>query len=105
MAELRLGGLLYLQCTGVKGTLVTKTFVCEGQSLFVNADATLGELKVEVLSQAGDVLAVSKTILDDGVSVPVLFEGMPDTASWREQALQLRFTMVGPIKLYGFQWR
>lgn len=53
MATLRRDGFASMETNGKKGTLLTRPVVFSGKYLFVNVDNPNGELKVEVLDEAG----------------------------------------------------
>ncbi len=72
------------------GTLLTHPLLLEGETLYVNVRADWGEVKVEALDATGAVVATSKRIEEDGLSVPVVWES-PLPAE--QGPVQLRITL------------
>ena len=56
LAKLRLDGFFYLQAGGQAGTVETKPFEIEGDTLELNIDAHRGSFKVEILDETGQAL-------------------------------------------------
>jgi hypothetical protein len=72
------------------GTITTKPLVMSGRNLHVNAKSDFGQIVVEALNEAGDIVAVSEPVVGDAVDLPV---------SWKsgdvpvDQPVQLRLTL------------
>jgi len=87
------------------GTLTTRPLTFTGGHLFVNADTTGGELRVEVLDRAGTVIAP----FTHAACVPVAVDGTRSPVRWARGALSVlagtpvrfRFTMTRG-RLYSF---
>ncbi len=108
VAALRLDGLFFIECSAITGMVETKPFVWQGDSLELNVDATLGELKVEVLDEAGKSIdgldaSTSDRFMSDEVHYRAAWSGSSDLARLKGTTVRLRFKMVGPVKLYAFQ--
>ena len=103
MAVLRRDGFVSLDAGDTAGIVVTEPFTLPGTKLFVNVDArkeSVGELRVEVLNQAAQVVARSEALRGDLLSEPVKWqEG--DLAKHRGRPVTLRFTLRNG-RLYSF---
>jgi hypothetical protein len=79
------------------GTLLTKPLRLMGSTLYLNARADWGELRIEALDLAGNTRATATPIREDGLSIPVVW----DAALPRDSGpLQLRITLVN-AQLYA----
>ena len=65
LAVLRRDGFISFDAEENPGLLVSKPFVASSMKLFVNIDATMGSLEVEVLDSKGNVLAISEPVVGD----------------------------------------
>ncbi len=65
LAILRRDGFISLDAGEQEGTLVTEPFTMPGGALFVNADALQGEIRAEVLDDAGNLVAASAPMTGD----------------------------------------
>jgi hypothetical protein len=110
LAKLRLDGFFYLQAKDEPGTVVTRPFRLEGQTLEVNVDAAVGTLKVELLDAAGKPIpgfsgdaATTHRGCDD-LRLQPKWKGQTDLSSLRGRTVRLRFTMED-ARLHAFQVR
>jgi hypothetical protein len=88
------------------GVLTTRPVRFSGKRLFVNADVANGEVRVEVLDSAGEVIKrFAKTkcvpVRGDGTRQAVRWRGVGDLGSLAGQAVRLRFYVQGG-GLYSF---
>jgi len=100
LAVLRRDGFVSLDAGDEEGTIVTSSFALEGNSLWVNADAPGGQLRVEVLDSDEKVLAASTTISGDVARAEVEWA----SGNWSEcmgKAVRLRFTLKN-CQLYSY---
>jgi hypothetical protein len=92
-------------------SLVTKPFKLEGRALVVNADCSRGELRTEVLDEAGQAIpgfaiGYSTSTRGDSQQHAITFRGAKDT--WKDlssltgRTIKLRFQLQS-AKLYSFQ--
>lgn len=108
LATLRLDGFVGLGAGEVEGIVVTKPFQLDGNRLFVNVDASEGEVWVEVLDGDGRPLAgfsgeevVTGATLDELRWQPH-WKKHADVAALRGRTVQLKFHLRGAT-LYSFQ--
>ncbi|MGH9201582.1 MAG: hypothetical protein ACRD2A_10145 [Vicinamibacterales bacterium] len=90
---------------GASGTLTTRPLRFGGGHMFVNADATGGELRVEVLDREGRVIApftreACASIAGSGTRVPVRWSA-GSLASLAGEPVRFRFSMTRG-RLYAF---
>ena len=87
------------------GFVVTKILRSPGGRLFVNADATRGELRVRLTDYGREPLpgfdAPSRPISGDGMRQAVCWEGT-DTPIPADRPLRLEFELQGVVDLYSF---
>ena len=92
LAVLRRDGFVSLDAGEREGTVVTQPCRLPGCQLFVNVDAPQGELLVEVLDEAGGVLARSQPLSGNLLRKPVRWkEG--DLTRLTERTVTFRFTL------------
>jgi hypothetical protein len=92
LAVLRRDGFTSLDAGERKGAIHTKPFKLPGCKLRVNVDARRGELRVEVFSGDGNVVARSEPLTGDLLREPVKWaEGK--IADLKGQTVSLRFTL------------
>ena len=92
LASLRRDGFASMEGTGL---LTTRPVKFKGKHLFVNLN---GELRVEVLDEAGKLLATSKTVSGDNTKQRVELPGLADLAG---KPVKFRFH-VAKGSLYAF---
>jgi hypothetical protein len=96
LAFLRRDGFASLVGGEEAGTVTTRPLQFTGGHLFVNAATPDGELRVEVLDEAGRVIAPfsranCRPISADATLQPVAWEGAADVAALAGRAVRLRF--------------
>jgi hypothetical protein len=106
LAKLRRDGFYSMDASGKQGTLTTTPVSFTGKYPFVNANASGGELKAEVLDQNGAViepytLANSVAVSGDGTKQPLIWKGAEDLSKLSGQPVRFRF-MVKNGSLYSF---
>jgi hypothetical protein len=107
LAKLRRDGFASMDALGdAVGVLTTRPVRFSGKRLFVNADVANGEVRVEVLDSAGEVIKrFAKTkcvpVRGDGTRQAVRWRGVGDLGSLAGQAVRLRFYVQGG-GLYSF---
>ena len=108
LAKLRLDGYAHLESDDVTGIVTTKPLVFSGKGLGINAAADGGQIRVEILDEAGQPIAGfsrddSDPIVGDSVRHTATWEGgAPDDLSpLKGRVVQLRFVM-NRAKLYSF---
>lgn len=102
LATLRVDGFVSMDAAA-EGSLTTRPLVLDGKRLYLNADATGGEIRVEMLDAGGEVLsgfALNRAtpIGEDRVRHPVSWEGDP---ALPEGTVRLRFHLKR-ARLYAF---
>ncbi|NJD03013.1 MAG: hypothetical protein FIA99_10565 [Ruminiclostridium sp.] len=104
--EWRKDGFVSLNTGSTEGTVVTKTLKFTGSALYLNAYATGGSIKVEILDSSGNVkTGYSKTdctaITTDNLNHTVYWGGSSNISSLAGQSIKLKFYMT-TAKLYSF---
>jgi hypothetical protein len=105
---LRLDGFFFLEAKDKPGTMVTKPFKLEGDTLQVNVDAGAGYVKVEFLDTAGEPIpgfagdAAETYRGHDKLRLEPQWKGQSDLSSLEGQAVRLRFTIKN-AKLFSFR--
>ena len=109
LAKLRLDGFVSLDAQDGEGGLVTRPMVFEGRSLALNADASTGIVKVELLDASGQ--PVSPFTEDEcdvnsfnSVDQKVTWDGNGDLSEWSGRPVRLRFHMRR-ARLYAFTFK
>lgn len=117
MAVARLDGFAAWEAGDEAGELLTQSFICEGDRLFVNAEAQKGSLAVAVLNEHGAAIEgftaeecqpVTADTLAEGTqdSLPsagwIRWKSQPDLRRLRGRPIQLRFQLKN-AKLYSFR--
>ena len=100
LAVLRRDGFTSLDADEQEGILLTERFKLPCGKLYVNANATKGELRIEVLGKEGKVLAASSPLTGDLLSGEVQWQ-TGSVADLRGQQASLRFTLRS-AKLYSY---
>jgi hypothetical protein len=97
---LRRDGFVSLDAGETTGTVVTQPLRPPGSRLFVNVNAPQGVLHVDVLNEAGEVVARSMPLTGDLLSVPVAWkEG--SIADFMSREVTLRFRLRNG-RLYSY---
>jgi hypothetical protein len=113
LAITRLDGYASWRASGGEaGELVTQPFRCDGDRLFVNADASNGSLMVEVLDDTGKVIRgfestsckpiQSDTLGGDGAAGWVHWTAHENLTGLQGKTIQLRFKLKG-ADLFAFR--
>ena len=103
MATLRGDGWVSLDAGRNPGTLTTQPFVHPGGTLFINTDASEGEISVEYLDAGGQPLSdvsAAVGIAGDHLRTAVLFGNTTDDLL-KGKTIRLRVSMAN-AKLYSF---
>ena len=106
VAFLRRDGFASMEADGTAGTLTTRPVTFAGAQLFVNADTAKGELRAEILDEAGKViepftLANCHAVSADSTLAAVTWEGAGDLAPLRGKPVRFRFALRAGA-LYAF---
>ena len=110
-ATMRLDGFAAWEAGSQIGELVTQPFQCNGDRLFVNADARGGSMRVEVLGENGALMAgferescqpVSADTLTDKNSGWIHWTTEPDIRRLAGKQIQFRFSLQN-ARLYSFR--
>ncbi|MEX2215998.1 MAG: hypothetical protein WD768_17940 [Phycisphaeraceae bacterium] len=106
LALLRRDGFASLDAGDETGTLTTRPVRFTGTQLFVNVNAPRGELRVEVLDEAGKAiepftLANCQTVTTDSTLAPITWKGATDLSALKGKAVRFRFHLTRG-KLYAF---
>ena len=91
---------------GDGGTLTTRVITFAGEHLFVNADASQGELRAEVLDESGAVIApfskdACQPVTGNGTKQRIGWNNAPSLSPIKNRKVRLRFSMTYG-QLYSF---
>ena len=106
LAILRRDGFASMDAGEAGGTLTTRTVRFQGSRLFVNADVSGGELRVEVLDREGQTVAPFSRencahIRGDSTRQAVTWQGASDLSSLAGRPVKFRFHLTNG-RLYAF---
>jgi len=106
VAFLRRDGFASLEAGGEVGTVTTRPVIFNGSRVFVNAAAKGGELRVEILDEAGQpvapyTLANCRPVAVDSTLAPVVWDGAEEVSALRGKPVRLRFSLR-QAALYAF---
>ena len=107
LGTLRLDGFASLHAGDTEAEMITRPLVWRGSTLWVNADASDGEIAVELLDEEGNVLGEAWSleravpIGEDGVRLAVRWSGSEDLSAFELQSVRLRVRMQN-ADLYAF---
>ena len=102
LATLRRDGFCSMDAVDEEGVLTTRPVTFSGKRLFVNAEAEGGEIRVEVLDEAGNVLRPpSRPVRTDSTLAPVTWKGTEPLAKLAGTPVRFRFTLQN-ARLYSF---
>jgi hypothetical protein len=111
LATMRLDGFAAWEAGAESGELVTQPFRCNGDRLFVNAEAQQGFVRVEVLDEQGRPFVgfeekscrplAGDTLASEGDGW-VRWQGEPDWGRLQGRRIQLRFVLQN-ARLYSFR--
>ncbi len=107
LAIVRRDGLVSLDSDAPEGVVITKSFVCRGNQLLINADASRGRIRAELLDETGVALPGfegdrSDPLHGDSVSQLVSWDGKSDLSSLEGRKIKLRLLM-SHSKLFSFR--
>jgi len=107
LAKLRLDGFVSIDAGD--GVLQTKLMAMSGDRLIVNADASLGHIRVEVVDAEGEPIEGfgkddAHPITGDSVRHEVRWKGRTDVRSLMSKPIALRF-VIDRSKVYSFQFQ
>ena len=109
LAVLRRDGFISLDAGAETGYVRTEPFRIPGGRLFVNIDATGGELRAEIVTPAGSPiegfrLADCIPVTGDRPKGEVTWQGDPELGALADQDVRLRFTLrEGSLYSYWFE--
>ncbi len=92
LAVLRRDGFISLDAHEEEGTLLTQPFTAPEGRMFVNIDATEGELRAEILDTDGTVLAEAIPMIGDLTQGEVQWE-KGSTTDIKDTVIRIRFTL------------
>ena len=92
LAVLRRDGFISLDAGASAGSVETKPFILTGTRLLVNVNAGNGELGVELLDAAGQVIARSASLTGDLLRAPVKW-ATGDLTRFKGHQVSVRFTL------------
>ncbi len=106
LAFLRRDGFASLEAGPEGGTLTTRPVVFSGARLFVNAAAAGGEVRVEILDEAGTpiapyTLARCRPVAADSTLEPVQWDAAQDVSALAGRSVRFRFALR-QAALYAF---
>ena len=102
LAVLRRDGFVSLDAGNEVGSVLTKPFRLNGHEAYINVDAHGGELHIEVLNNAGRIVAVSEVISGDLLRGKVIW-GNGDLSSLEGEMVRFRFKLQnGSLYSYWF---
>jgi hypothetical protein len=106
LAVLRRDGFASMDAGTEAGVLTTRPVRFRGRNLFVNADASRGELAVEILDEAGQVIepfsrANCRPVKTDKTLQEVTWQGAADLSAVGGRAVRFRFHLRSG-SLYAF---
>jgi hypothetical protein len=114
LARLRLDGFSAWKADAT-GELVTQPFICNGDSLIVNADGTNGSIAAEILNQKGkpiagfeahNCLTLSSSGYFDSLQFPshgqIIWRKKKDLKSLHGKTIQLRF-LLNHARIFSFR--
>ncbi|OGV70891.1 MAG: hypothetical protein A2283_03580 [Lentisphaerae bacterium RIFOXYA12_FULL_48_11] len=106
IAFLRRDGFASMEAETDAGKLTTRPVQFSGEQLFVNADTSNGELKVEVLDETGQPIAPftltsCRPLSSDSTISPISWDGAESLSNLRNKPVRFRFTLRNGA-LYAF---
>jgi hypothetical protein len=106
LGKLRLDGFVSMDAGAEEGELVTRPLRFDDPALFVNADAARGQIRVEVLDEAGQPVAGFRkednvAIERDAIRAPARWRSAADLSSLRGRTVRLKF-YIRQASLYSF---
>ena len=111
LAVMRLDGFAAWEAASKPGELVTQPCLCNGDRLFLNAEAQKGSLTVQVLDENGNAVKGFESESCEAVTTDTLVDGSGGWIQWKQEKdlrrvkgkpIQLRFTLQN-ARLYSFR--
>ena len=82
---------------------MTKPFILEGDSIEINTDSLNGYIKVEILDQNGNKLALSKTYRGyDNIRLNPKWQDYENLNHFKGKKIRLKFTLMNS-KIFSFK--
>lgn len=97
LAKLRRDGFASMNAGEAEGTLTTRPTIFDGAHLFVNVDCSNGELRAEILNEAGEVIAPFNREICEAVrsnTTGMELKWRRDLAELRGQPVRFRFHLT-----------
>jgi hypothetical protein len=101
LATLRRDGFASMDADSHPGVLTTRPVSFKGEHLFVNLNAPQGELRVEVLDEAGQVAATSEPVRGDSTKLRIPWKNVESLSKLSGKPVRLRFHLTNG-QLYSF---
>ena len=106
LATIRRDGFVSMDAGETTGVLTTRPVQFSGRNLFVNSDASAGELRAEILDVKGELLSPFSSdnclpVRTDSTRQPVVWRGGGDLSALRGKPVRFRFTLRKG-RLYAF---
>lgn len=103
LAKLRLDGFFFLKAKNEEGTIITKPFVFDGESLEVNTSSLNGYIKIEMLDQDGNTVASSKTYRGyDNIRLNPEWNERNSLKQFKGENIRLKFILMNS-KIFSFK--
>ena len=108
LGTLCLDGFVSMDAGSEGGILTTKTFKLKGDTLYINADASRGDILVELVDESGRIivpfsLANCPVITTDSICHPVVWRGVTNLKQFGDRSVRVRF-YLNKARLYAF-WK
>ena len=106
LAKLRLDGFVSIDADKTGGTLITRPVLLKGKRLHVNANCKFGELRIEILAEAGESInrytaSENRPICDDAVDIPVRWQNEETLEALADRPVRFKFHL-NKAKLFSF---
>ncbi|MCP4641318.1 MAG: hypothetical protein GY851_12825, partial [bacterium] len=106
LGTLRVDGFVSMRAGDEGGVLTTKPLRLDGDTLFINANATGGGIRVEVLDEDGAVMAPFShnrcvEVAQNGVRIPVRWQDAEVLGELKDRPVQLR-CLLQNAEIYAF---
>ena len=106
LGTLRVDGFVSVDADEAGGVLTTKPLRLNNNNLYVNADASTGGIRAEIVDEFGRAISPfsltnCEAIASDSIRHPLRWRGTSSLASLGDREVQLRFH-IRNAKLYAF---
>ena len=103
---MRLDGFVSVDADQIEGILTTKPLQFKNNNLYVNADASKGQIRAELVDVSGKViepfsLTNCEPIISDSIRHPLQWQGFESMKSLGDREVRLRF-YIRNAELYAF---